>query len=72
KNVLSRKENTLAGIVKAVTRADQLTIQAVKGSNGEKVLTASGAEIEQILRQVVYLANTKEQCRYLFGGDSAE
>ncbi|HFK1683397.1 flagellar hook-associated protein 3 [Bacillus sp. SRB1LM] len=72
KNVLSQTENTLSGIVKSLTRADQLTIQALNGPNGEKELKAIGAEIDQILKQVVYLANTKEQGRYLFGGDSAE
>ncbi len=35
-------------------------------------MKAIGAEIDQILKQVVYLANTKEQGRYIFGGDSAE
>ena len=62
--MLSQTENTLSGIVKSLTRADQLTIQALK-SNGEKELKAIGAEIDQILKQVVYLANTKEQGRYL-------
>ncbi len=66
KNVLSQTENTLSGIVKSLTRADQLTIQALNGPNGEKELKAIGAEIDQILKQVVYLANTKEQGRYLF------
>ena len=37
-----------------------------------KKLQAIGVEIDQILKQVVYLANTKEQGRYIFGGDSAE
>lgn len=62
--MLSQTENTLSGIVKSLTRADQLTIQALNGPNGEK-LKAIGAEIDQILKQVVYLANTKEQGRYL-------
>ena len=34
-------------------------------------MKAIGAEVDQLLKQVVYLANTKEQGRYLFGGDSA-
>ena len=63
--MLSQTENTLSGIVKSLTRADQLTIQALNGPNGEKELKAIGAEIDQILKQVVYLANTKEQGRYL-------
>ena len=37
-----------------------------------KELQAIGVEIDQILKQVVYLANTKEQGRYIFGGDSAK
>lgn len=63
--MLSQTENTLSGIVKSLTRADRLTIQALNGPNGEKELKAIGAEIDQILKQVVYLANTKEQGRYL-------
>ena len=70
KNVLTQTENTLQGVLKSLTRADQLTVQALNGTNSEK-LQAIG-EIDQILKQVVYLANTKEQGRYIFGGDSAE
>ncbi|MDP1456700.1 MULTISPECIES: flagellar hook-associated protein 3 [Bacillus cereus group] len=71
RNVLSQTENTLQGIVKSLTRVDQLTVQALNGTNSEKELKAIGAEVDQILKQVVYLANTKEQGRYLFGGNSA-
>ncbi|MEC2627891.1 flagellar hook-associated protein 3 [Bacillus cereus] len=72
KNVLTQTENTLQGVLKSLTRADQLTVQALNGTNSEKELQAIGVEIDQILKQVVYLANTKEQGRYIFGGDSAE
>ncbi len=51
---------------------DQLTIQALNGTNSEKELKSIGTEIDQILEHVVYLANTKEQGRYLFGGDSVD
>ena len=70
--MLSQTENTLSGIVKSLTRADQLTIQALNGPNGEKELKAIGAEIDQILKQVVYLANTKRARSLSFGGNSAE
>lgn len=72
RNVLSQTENTLQSIVKSLTRVDQLTIQALNGTNSEKELKAIGAELDQLVKQVVYLANTKEQGRYIFGGDSAE
>ncbi|GLV63855.1 flagellar hook-associated protein FlgL [Bacillus mycoides] len=72
RNVLSQTENTLQGIVKSLTRVDQLTLQALNGTNSEKELKAIGSELDQLVKQVVYLANTKEQGRYLFGGDSAE
>ena len=36
RNVLSQTENTLQGIVKSLTRVDQLTIQALNGTNSEK------------------------------------
>ncbi|PGB50470.1 flagellar hook-associated protein 3 [Bacillus wiedmannii] len=72
RNVLSQTENTLQSIVKSLTRVDQLTIQALNGTNSEKELKAIGAELDQLVKQVGYLANTKEQGRYLFGGDSAE
>ncbi|PDZ51037.1 flagellar hook-associated protein 3 [Bacillus sp. AFS094611] len=71
KNVLTQTENTLQGVLKSVTRTDQLMLQALSEQNGEKELKAIGAEIDQILKQVVYLANTEEQGRYIFGGDSA-
>ncbi|PEY66929.1 flagellar hook-associated protein 3 [Bacillus cereus] len=72
KNVLTQTENTLQSVLKSLTRADQLTVQALNGTNSEKELQAIGVEIDQILKQVVYLANTKEQGRYIFGGDSAK
>ncbi|WP_411470023.1 flagellar hook-associated protein 3 [Bacillus thuringiensis] len=72
KNVLTQTANTLQGVLKSLTRVDQLMVQALSEQNGEKELKAIGAEIDQILKQVVYLANTEEQGRYIFGGDSAE
>ncbi|AWC28292.1 MULTISPECIES: flagellar hook-associated protein 3 [Bacillus cereus group] len=72
KNVLTQTENTLQGIFKSLTRANQLTVQALNGTNGPNELKAIGAEVDQILKQVVYLANTKEQGRYLFGGDRVQ
>ncbi|PFB27619.1 flagellar hook-associated protein 3 [Bacillus wiedmannii] len=72
KNVLTQTETALQGVLKSVTRTDQLMLQALSEQNGEKELKAIGAEIDQILKQVVYLANTKEQGRYIFGGDSVE
>ena len=71
RNVLSQTENTLQGIVKSLTRVDRLTIQALNGTNSEK-LKAIGAEVDQLLKQVVYLANTKEQGRYLLVGIAQE
>ncbi|RGO20064.1 flagellar hook-associated protein 3 [Bacillus cereus] len=71
RNVLSQTENTLQGIVKSLTRVDQLTLQAVNGTNSSNELKASAAEVDQLLKQVVYLANKQEQGRYIFGGDSA-
>ena len=37
-----------------------------------KKLKAIGAEVDQLLKQVVYLANTKEQGRYLLVGIAQE
>ncbi|PGP06919.1 flagellar hook-associated protein 3 [Bacillus cereus] len=71
RNVLSQTENTLQGIVKSLARVEQLTLQAVNGTNSPNELKASAAEIDQLLKQVVYLANKQEQGRYIFGGDSA-
>ncbi|PES72711.1 flagellar hook-associated protein 3 [Bacillus cereus] len=71
RNVLSQTENTLQGIVKSLTRVEQLTLQVVNGTNSPNELKASAAEIDQLLKQVVYLANKQEQGRYIFGGDSA-
>ncbi|MEC2450607.1 flagellar hook-associated protein 3 [Bacillus cereus] len=72
KNVLTQTENNLQGVLKSLKREDQLTVKALNGTNSEKELQAIGVEIDQILKQVVYLANTKEQGRYIFGGDSAK
>lgn len=72
KNVLSQTEAALQGITKSLTRVDQLVLQAVNGTNGPKEMKAIGTEVNQLLKQVVYLANTKEQGRYLFGGESVE
>ncbi|MDG2659175.1 hypothetical protein P7M12_26070, partial [Vibrio parahaemolyticus] len=43
KNVLTQTENTLQGVFKSLTRADQLTVQALNGTNSEKELKAIGA-----------------------------
>ena len=36
KNVLTQTENTLQGVFKSLTRADQLMLQALSEQNGEK------------------------------------
>lgn len=71
-NVLKQTESTLQGVTKALSRVNQLTIQALNGPNGPNELKTIGTEVDQLLKQVVYLANMKEQGRYLFGGESVE
>ncbi|MCM3736632.1 flagellar hook-associated protein 3 [Bacillus cytotoxicus] len=69
KSIMKQTESTLGGIRAALDRVDVLTIQAISGTNGPTELKAIGAEIEQKLKEVVYLANTKEDGRYIFGGE---
>lgn len=69
KSVLNQTESTLQGMFKSLSRVNELTVQALNGTNGPNELKAIGAEVDQILKQVVYLANTKEEGRYLFGGE---
>lgn len=71
KNVLNQRESALQGVYQSLTRVNELTIQALNGTNGPDELKAIGTEVDQLLKQVVYSANTKDQGRYLFGGDSA-
>lgn len=72
KNVLTQTESTLQGVYKSLSRANELTVQALNGTNGPSELKAIGTEVDQILKQVVYLANTKEEGRYIFGGEGAQ
>ena len=37
KNVLTQTENTLQGVLKSLTRTDQLMVQALSEQNGEKI-----------------------------------
>lgn len=68
-NILKRTESTLQGIYKAVSRAHDLTVQAANGTTNEENLEAIKKEVNQLLEQAIYLGNTKEDGRYLFGGD---
>ncbi|ENQ3080325.1 flagellar hook-associated protein 3 [Bacillus cereus] len=68
-SILKQTESTLGGVSEALNRVNQLTIQAVSGTNGPTELKAIGAEVEQKLKEVLYLANTKEDGRYIFGGE---
>ncbi|CAM4368948.1 flagellar hook protein FlgL [Bacillus manliponensis] len=68
-NILKHTESSLQGIAKALDRTNQLTVQALNGTNGPDELKAISTEIDELLKQVVYLANTKEEGRYLFGGE---
>ncbi|MEH7462395.1 flagellar hook-associated protein 3 [Bacillus thuringiensis] len=68
-SVLKQTENSLRGVTKTLSRVNELTIQALNETNGPKELKAIGAEVDQLLKQVVYLANTKENGRYIFGGE---
>lgn len=69
KNVLKQTGNTLQSVSKSLSRVNEITIQALNGINGLGELKAIGTEVDQILKQVVSLANTKEEGHYLFGGD---
>ncbi|MEH6888791.1 flagellar hook-associated protein 3 [Bacillus sp. JJ864] len=69
KSVLKQTESSLQGVYKSLSRVNDLTIQALNGTNGPKELQATGAEVDQLLKQVVYLANTQENGRYIFGGE---
>ncbi|PFJ17246.1 flagellar hook-associated protein 3 [Bacillus cereus] len=71
KSVLKQTESTLQGVYKSLTRVNELTTQALNGTNGPEELKAIGAEVDELLKQVVYLANTKERGQYIFGGDDA-
>ncbi|MEI4830580.1 flagellar hook-associated protein 3 [Bacillus sp. FJAT-53711] len=69
KNVLKQTGNTLQSVSKSLSRVNEITIQALNGINGLGELKAIGTEVDQILKQVVSLANTKEEGHYLFGGE---
>lgn len=70
-NILKRTESTLQGIHKALSRANELTIEAANGTSSPENLAAIKEEVDQLLEQVIYLGNSQEDGRYLFGGDGS-
>ncbi|PEA53488.1 flagellar hook-associated protein 3 [Bacillus pseudomycoides] len=70
--ILKQTESSLSGISESLDRVNKLTIQALNGTNGQSDLKAIGTEVNEILKQVVYLANTKEEGRYIFGGEGMQ
>ncbi|WP_369900258.1 flagellar hook-associated protein 3 [Bacillus manliponensis] len=71
-NILKKTESTLQGIYKALSRARDLTVQAANGTTNDENMEAIKTEVNQLLEQAIYLGNTKEDGRYLFGGDSQQ
>lgn len=64
------QDETFSEIVKKMQRINDLTLQASNGASGPEGLTATKTEIDQLKQNVVDLANTQYDGKYIFSGAS--
>ncbi|MDX2185076.1 MAG: flagellin [Gemmatimonadaceae bacterium] len=69
---LDAQENALNSMTDILTRARELSISQAGATATAQTRIAVKAEVDQLLRQAVGLANTRHNDRYLFGGLQAD
>jgi flagellar hook-associated protein 3 FlgL len=68
KGLLERSETALGSIADGLMRAKELAVGMANDTYDAKSRDASGREVREIMEQVVQLANTSFNGRYIFGG----
>ncbi|MEW5819967.1 MAG: flagellar hook-associated protein FlgL [Cyanobacteriota bacterium] len=68
KSELNTTDSLLSSTTDIIQRARELTIQASNQTNGPDELSAIREEVQQLLNQVVQIANTKFGNKHIFGG----
>jgi flagellar hook-associated protein 3 FlgL len=61
-------QTSLTNITNVVQRARELTVEAANGTNTQSNLTASAAEVDQLIASVEQEANTSYNGQYIFAG----
>jgi len=65
---LNTTDALLSSTTDVIQRARELTVQASNQTNGPSELAAIREEVQQLLNQVVQVANTRFGNKYIFGG----
>lgn len=68
RSALDAQENALNSVSDILTRARELAVSQAGSTATTQTRQAVKAEVDQLLRQAVQLANTRHNDRYLFGG----
>lgn len=68
KTTLSEQDSIFSTVIEKMNRINELSIQAANGASGTSGITAAQAEIEELKKSVVSLANTKYNDMYIFAG----
>jgi flagellar hook-associated protein 3 FlgL len=66
--VLQQNDATLGDVVNVIDRAKELALQMANGSMNAQDQAMAATELLQLYRQMMTLANTQVDGRYLFGG----
>lgn len=72
KGVLNTTETALKGIQKVLDRVNVLTTQSLNGTNSQENLDSAATEIDNLIKQVIYLGNTEHDGNHIFGGNEYE
>lgn len=72
REVLSLGSSSLEHASEAMQRARELAVQAANGTRNEGDRASIAGEIDQLLRQMVSIANTDRGGRFLFGGTATD
>ena len=65
---LTMGESAMAEMGNVITRAKELTLQMVTGTNNPQAITAGINELKQLKQQFLQLGNTQMNGKYIFGG----
>lgn len=67
--ILNTTEVSLKGIQKVLDRVNVLTTQSLNGTNSQENLDAAATEIDNLIKQAIYLGNTEHDGNHIFGGN---
>lgn len=72
KSWLEKSEDALISMGDIMQRVRELAVKGANGTNDEGALNATAEEVDQLLDEMIVLANSQNSDRYIFGGTNTD